>query len=799
MEARDDRKLIRYSIAVAITVAAVLFRIAITPHIGPRSLFFSSYPAVAFATLLCGIGPGAVAVVLSLLLAMVEHLTVASSVPSSHEEFYAQAVIFSLLGAVTVWMASGRFPIRPFIEGPMGNPETRARRSEEALEAQKELFNAAQRISGVGVWQWDFQTSEITWSEGIWNLLRIKPGNEPTEAVWKRVVDPKDFDESTKAIMRAISERKKEHYFELGITRGDGTRCFLVTRGEIEYDSHGKALRIVGVNFDVSERKEAELKIAKLNKELAKRVSELQAIFDIAPVGIAVALDRSCDVIIPNTALASMIGAEPASNISPNVPSETGDRPKFYKSGRLLGAWDLPMQKAIAEKRLIFDEELEVFRADGKRISMLCSAVPIFDEDGDVVSCVSAQTDITEQKRVIRELEEGIESEKILREDAETLNRIKDEFLAMVSHELRTPLNAIIGWSSLLIADNASDEVKERGLKSIELSARAQSMMIDDLLDVSRIIAGKLRIGRYYLDLIPLVTAAIETLRPGAIEKDIDLVVDLDANVGKISGDAERIQQIVWNLVSNAIKFTPTGGRVEVSLGVVNSFAELKVKDTGCGIKSDFVPFVFDRFRQEDGSLTRRFTGLGLGLSITKSLVELHGGSITAESAGPEHGSTFTVRLPIVPEAIAGANSGRLPKHGRDTGKLVGTELNGASILVVDDDPDSREVVKIFLEQYGSVVETAENAHVAFEKFKANGFRVIISDIGMPEEDGYALVRRIREWEGESSHIPAVALTAYARSEDRAMAFDAGFDEHVAKPVEPDVLIATVAKVLRAR
>lgn len=799
MEVRDDRKLLRYSVAVAICFVAVAVQLFLTPFVGPRSPLIAYYPAIAFATLLCGMGPGVVATLFACFLAIVMQALPPYAGLYSWSVIAIQSIVFLAVGLLTAWMASGRFPIRPFIEGPMGSPEARLQESEKRLESQKELFDAAQRISGFGVWEWDLLTNEISWSDSIFSLLGITPGNETAEEVWRRAVDSKDMEASTLAITRAVSERRTDHYFEFGIKRHDGSTRHLVTRGEIIYDDAGSALRVIGVNFDVTERRDTEKKIAKLNLELAKRINELQAIYDIAPVGIAFASDPSCRVVTANPALAAMLGVVPGTNISKNEENAGNVGFRYVRGGVELPSWELPSRRAIAEKRNIFDEEVEVERADGKRVTLLCSAAPIFDEDGNVVSCVSAQIDITEQKKVIGKLQQGIRSERVLREDAENLNRIKDEFLASVSHELRTPLNSIIGWASLLIADSVSGDVRNKALKSIELSARAQSVMIDDLLDLSRMIAGKMRVGRYYLDIIPLVSAAVDTLRPAALEKNIELTVSIDPETGKISGDADRIQQVVWNLVSNAIKFTPERGRVSVSLTSKDGFAELTVADTGCGIKPEFLEHVFDRFTQQDNTNARRFNGLGLGLAITKRLIELHDGTITAESPGPDRGSAFRVRIPLVPEAITGMNSGRLQRIGKDTGKLIGSELRGAQILVVDDDPDSREVVKIFLEQYGSMVDTARSAPEAFEKFTSNGYRMVISDIGMPEEDGFQLMRRIREFEGGSGRVPAIALTAYARPEDKASAVDAGFDEHVSKPVEPELLVAAAGRLLRSR
>lgn len=801
MEASDDRKLLRYSIALTVCLLAVAARILLIPLLDSYSPLITFYPAIVFSALLCGVGPGLFATGASLVLSIITFVVFPEDFQSTPSVLFFQSLVLAAVGGLTAWMASGHFPIRPLIEGPRGNPEVRAKKSEAALKAHKSFFEAIQRVSGVGVWELTFSTNETEWSDGVYDLLRVEKGSAAIHEIWASVVDENDLKDSAKKLAGLIAERRTAYEFDFRATRGDGTCCYLASRGEIEYGADGNAVRLVGVNFDVTSTKLAELQIKTLNKELSKKVLELQAVLDIAPVGIAFAPDATGQVVVPNVALGTMIGVAPGVGFapSPQDSAEEASGPKFFRNSQPLSEWDLPIRKAMMEKRPIFDEEVQVVRADGKRLVLLCSSAPIFDDEGNVISAVSAQIDISDHRRQITELEEGIKSEKSMRQDAETLNRIKDEFLAMVSHELRTPLNAIIGWVSLLIADNAAEEIKTRGLKAIELSARAQSMMIDDLLDVSRIIAGKLRIGNYFLDMIPLFDSVVDTVRPAAAEKHIELSVSIDPDLGKIAGDADRIKQILWNLASNAIKFTPDGGRVDLTLDRVDSFARIVVRDTGCGIKSEFLPFVFDRFMQEDGSLTRRYTGLGLGLSITKSLVELHGGTITAQSAGVGKGSTFTVQIPLVPDTVVGVNRGRFPKSGAGTEKPTGNELNGARILVVDDDPDSREVVKIFLEQHGALVDTASSVAEAFDKFKGNGFRMIVSDIGMPDEDGFQLVRRIRDFEGGACRIPIVALTAYARSEDRHAAMEAGFDEHVPKPVEPDALIAAASRLLRAR
>lgn len=390
--------------------------------------------------------------------------------------------------------------------------------------------------------------------------------------------------------------------------------------------------------------------------------------------------------------------------------------------------------------------------------------------------------------------------EQAARAEAEAANQNKDEFLATLSHELRTPLTAILGWSHLMRTRKLNDEETTRALDTIERNARSQSQLIDDLLDVSRIITGKLQIDRAPVDLSTVIEAAFDAVRPAAETKSIRFETVIGPAQSFVLGDNNRLQQVFWNLFSNAVKFTPEGGQVKVSATVADSNVRISVTDTGIGISPDFLPFIFDRFRQADGSTTREHGGLGLGLAIVRHLVELHQGSVVVESDGQNLGSTFTVTLPVAASDISFANNNgeTVFYESADIRTQAASELlNGLRVLVVDDEADSRDLLTTILTRCGSDVRCSESAADAMQAFNEWNPDLLVSDIGMPNEDGYSLIRRLRRLKSKrAQNIPAVALTAYATDEDRLQALSAGFQIHIAKPIEPEIFVTCVASVL---
>ncbi|WP_445304687.1 PAS domain-containing protein [Microcoleus sp. Pol7_A1] len=414
---------------------------------------------------------------------------------------------------------------------------------------------------------------------------------------------------------------------------------------------------------------------------------------------------------------------------------------------------------------------------------------PVRNTAGEVTQLMAISRDITRQKQAETQRERLLAQEQVAREAADRANRIKDEFLAVLSHELRSPLNPILGWSKLLQQGKLDAAKTATALTAIERNARLQVQLIDDLLDISRILRGKLSLTVMPVDLSAVISEALETVCLAAEAKAIQIYTKILPSVGIVIGDAGRLQQVVWNLLSNAVKFTPHQGQVAITLTLDETHAQIQVTDTGKGIRSDFVPYVFEHFRQEDGATTRKFGGLGLGLAIVRQIVELHGGTVAVESQGEGQGAIFTVRIPLAPR------SRELPAIEQPSDSTG--DLSGIHVLVVDDEADSREFVAFVLEQAGATVTSVASATKALQAFSQAVPEIVVSDIGMPEMDGYMLMRHIRSLPLEQGgQIPAIALTAYAGEMDRQQAIAAGFQRHLAKPVDPEEVVAMIAKLL---
>jgi signal transduction histidine kinase len=434
---------------------------------------------------------------------------------------------------------------------------------------------------------------------------------------------------------------------------------------------------------------------------------------------------------------------------------------------------------------LPFEAEYRLLRADGEYRWHLGRALPQRDPsgpDGRLLGWIATLTDVHELRRA--------------REAAQVASRAKDEFLAAVSHELRSPLNVILGWVRLLRAGRLDEVKRSRALATVERNTEVQLALVEDLLDVSRIITGRLRIVLKAVSLLQVIDAALETVRPAAAQKEIQLETVLDPSADRCAGDPDRLLQVVWNLLSNAIKFTPLGGRVELRLEREESFVQLRVSDTGCGIAAEFLPHVFEPFRQAEPIHTRTHGGLGLGLAITRHIVESHGGTVSADSPGEGKGATFLVQLPMRSLSWVPAEAPLTAPERRVTpAESELPTLAGLRVLVVDDETDARELTALILGEAGASVVAVANATLALRELQRRPFDVLVSDVGMPHEDGCSLIRKVRALEGDAGRIPAAAITGFARAEDGSRALQAGFQVHVPKPIEPALLVLIVARL----
>jgi signal transduction histidine kinase/CheY-like chemotaxis protein len=439
-------------------------------------------------------------------------------------------------------------------------------------------------------------------------------------------------------------------------------------------------------------------------------------------------------------------------------------------------------------------------RKDGSEVDISLTVSPIRDKSGKVIGASKIARDISDRKRAEAEREELLRRESAARAEAERANRIKEEFLATVSHELRSPLNAILGWASMLSENRLDEEKSARAFEVICRNANAQNQLIGELLDVSRIISGKLGLEVSRVELIPIINAAMDVVRPAAYAKNIRLSSTLDPAAGLAAVDPGRLQQVIWNLLSNAVKFTPRGGEVSVRLEREATRISITVIDTGEGIEPEFLPFVFDRFRQLEGATTRRHGGLGLGLAIVRHLVEMHGGTVSAASPGKGRGATFTVTLPLTSSRVETSEDerARLTNVGKSSQSRAQSPdpLRGLRVLVVDDELDARELFHSMLTQYGAEVKVCASAAEALQTLDEWRPDVLVSDIGMPREDGYEFMKKVRAREPErGGRIPAVAVTAYAGARDERKALATGYQIFISKPVEPVRLAATIASI----
>jgi hypothetical protein len=578
--------------------------------------------------------------------------------------------------------------------------------------------------------------------------------------------------------------RAEDHNWRV---RKDGTRFWAEEIVTTLHDAGGQMRGFLKITCDVSQRRQVQDAL-RASEERYRTV--VQSVKDYA----IFTMDPQRRVTHWNNAARALFGYA-----EDEIVGQPGDI-IFTPEDRNQGAPQMEMDRAIEEGRS--EDERWHLRRDGSRFWGSGVMTAIRDDAGTLTGFSKILRDQTDRKRMEDERTRLLSREQVARETAEEATRLKDEFLAVVSHELRTPLAAILLWTKLLRAGMLDDAARGEAANVIEKSAQAQKALIDDLLDVSRILSGRLRLNVATADLAAIVRAAIETVQPMAEAKAVRIKVDADPALGSLRADADRIQQVVWNLLTNAVKYTHAGGRVVVTLRRSDGQVTIRVTDDGQGISPAFLPHVFDRFRQADASTTRLESGLGLGLTITKQLVELHGGNITAESEGSGKGSAFTVTLPAIDPAVT------RPWHRPAVAEpaFVPTKvLQGLWVLLVEDDESTRRAVTWILEQSGAEVTALPDAEAAVRGLAADMRGkppdALVADLAMPGQDGFELIRRVRRVESERSHVhvPAVALTAYARDEDRRQALAAGFDAFVPKPFEPIELVQTILGLVQQK
>ncbi|MDB9529111.1 response regulator [Oscillatoria sp. CS-180] len=504
----------------------------------------------------------------------------------------------------------------------------------------------------------------------------------------------------------------------------------------------------------------------------------LRAIVDASPIGI-LTLTRQQRVMTWNTAAELLYGHSAETLVDHLLPViSDSERAEF----------DRCFDQVLANQT-VSNREFQHIKDDGEQVDVSVSLAPLQDDNGYVYSVVMTATDITVRKQIEAQRLALLQQESSAREAAESANRIKDEFLAVLSHELRTPLNAIVGWIQLIQRGDLKPETFQRALDTIERNATAQTQLIEDLLDLSRIVRGQVSLNIQPVNVAELIQSTVESLRPATSAKSIQIDLDLAPNVGEILADPNRLQQVFWNLLSNAIKFTPVSKQITVHMSVVETQLQVQVIDSGIGISADFLPYVFEHFRQADGSSKRSQGGLGLGLAISRRLVELHGGTIHASSPGLGQGATFMVQLPM-----------RFEEQDTEASQSTSegeVSLAGVKVMVVDDEADARELLTIILDQWGADVESFSSVAAACQQLERAQPDIVVSDIAMPDEDGYCFIERIRSLPNKTlSTIPAIALTAYAREEDRQHALAVGYSAHLSKPYDSLDVVNTINRLL---
>jgi PAS domain S-box-containing protein len=824
-EAGRSLRLNPYLLAVLAVAGATVVRLALAPVIGHHLPFVAYYVAVAFVGFYGTLGSAILATVAGGLLGTLFFGAAILSAPPVPEG--VAVVLFIISASILAMVADRVSQTRRRLQGAIAASQTKE------LEVQRERLRLQEIIASIPgvVWEaWgdpDSSRHRIDYvSDYVQQMLGYSPSEwTSTPNFWLQIVPPEDREEAAReAAERFRSGVEGEHEFRW--IAKDGQVRSVLARSIVMKDDAGRPAGMRGVTFDITDRKVAERRLALLADisttglihhafsevahYIARRTAEV--IGDACVIGVV------NGTRVERAAYAHRIAdAEGYLGALTDVPDLAASSPRYQdllRHPRTLVVGEIPPEMLRQVEHSIDSRAVERYKS---RVGVLCALVSngqVFgtlalgrsdgvkysDDEIRLIEAIASRAALLlENARLIETAQKEAEQARRARLEAEEAGRVKDEFLATLSHELRTPLNAILGWAHMLQDPNLPPERRQPALETIVRNAQSQEQLIADILDVQRIMAGKIRLNVRTINLGDIVRSAAETVQPSADAKQIRLQLLVDLDVPPVVGDADRLKQVVWNLLSNAIKFAPKGGRVQVRLLRGGDACELVVEDNGPGIAAEFIPFVFERFRQADSSTTRAHKGLGLGLAIVRSLVEMHGGTIAAGNGSPDGlgGACFTIRLPLQGPHDS-AEYGETPAGGALTPHWIDNipSLTDLDVLVVEDDADARELLAQVLGRCGARVTAASSAADGFAAFQQSRPDVLISDIEMPEEDGYMFIRRVRALAPEAGRdVPAAAVTAYASPADRLRVLGAGYNMHVAKPVQPAELALVVARL----
>jgi PAS domain S-box-containing protein len=817
-----------YGVAVVAVVLAALARAAVDPLVGQRVPFATFYVAIVAVGFFGSLGAALLATILSAFLGNYLFVEPRFALPLINVGDIVALSLFVITGGIVAVLADAIHKTRRRLNEAA---HSEARHTEEVQAERQRLQDIIQSIPGV-VWEaWGQPDSDSQRIDYVSDYVKTMVGYTPGEWTsrpnfWLQLVAPEDRERAARAASeRFASGEPGENEFRW-ITK-DGRSIWALTRSSTIKNENGTPVGMRGVTFDITDRKETERRLGLLSEisttglstptfnevatHIARRVADV--------VGDYCVIRMMRDGALETVAYAHVVAeAEPmvramaaTSNVDALNPiyAETLKQPRTVIDNDLSeGSFDHVNRAGVEDlfKRyqarrglvtpLLSHGELAGTLAFGR-----ASGSPYTAADGRLAEAIAARASLAlDNARLFEAAQRDADEARKARADAEEAGRVKDEFLATLSHELRTPLNAILGWAHMLQDPRLPPERRQAAVETIVRNAQSQEQLISDILDVQRIMAGKIRLNMRNVDMGNIIRSAAETVQPSADAKRVRLQLLLDLDAPPIFGDPDRLQQVVWNLLSNAIKFAPPGGHVHVRLLKHDTTCELVIEDNGPGINPDFIPFMFERFRQADSSTTRTHKGLGLGLAIVRSLVEMHGGTIVAtnKTAPDATGAVFTIRLPRNIAQTASDGEGTAEHEAQWLGEAP--SLAGVGVLVVEDDSDARDLVEAILLRCGADVTVASSAADGFAEFQKHRPDVLVSDIEMPEEDGYSFIRRIRALPpGEGGGVPAAALTAYASPSDRMKVLGAGFNIHVAKPVQPVELAVVIASLADRR